>query len=88
MNQRIYLDHNATTPLRAEARAAMLAAMDVVGNPSSVHFEGRGAKAIVERARSQISQAFGLGAHDIVFTSSATESAALALKIADFMRAM
>ena len=80
MNQRIYLDHNATTPLRAEARAAMLAAMDVVGNPSSVHFEGRGAKAIVERARSQISQAFGVGAHDIVFTSSATEAAALALK--------
>ncbi|MEM6342115.1 MAG: aminotransferase, partial [Pseudomonadota bacterium] len=49
--RRIYLDHNATTPLRQEARDAMIAAMDVVGNPSSVHAEGRAAKAIVERAR-------------------------------------
>ncbi|HBM39203.1 MAG TPA: aminotransferase, partial [Sulfitobacter sp.] len=45
---RVYLDHNATTPLRAEARAAMLAAMDVAGNPSSVHAEGRAAKMMVE----------------------------------------
>ena len=44
---RSYLDWNATTPLRAEARAAMLSAMDVVGNPSSVHAEGRAARAIV-----------------------------------------
>lgn len=75
---RIYLDHNATTPLRASARAAMLAAMDVVGNPSSVHAEGRAAKAIVERARAQISDALGAAGADIVFTSSATEAAALA----------
>jgi cysteine desulfurase len=75
---RVYLDHNATTPLRAEARAAMLAAMDVVGNPSSVHAEGRAAKAIVERARGQISDALGAAGADIVFTSSATEAAALA----------
>ena len=75
---RVYLDHNATTPLRAEARAAMIAAMDAVGNPSSVHAEGRMAKAIVERARAQISQALGAAGADIVFTSSATEAAALA----------
>ena len=46
---RVYLDHNATTPLRVQARAAMVAAMDVVGNPSSVHAEGRAAKMLVER---------------------------------------
>jgi len=75
---RIYLDWNATTPLRAEARAAMLAAMDVVGNPSSVHAEGRAAKALVERARGQVAAALGAEGADIVFTSSATEAAALA----------
>ena len=47
---RVYLDWNATAPLRAEARVAMAAAMDVVGNPSSVHAEGRAAKALIERA--------------------------------------
>ncbi len=51
MAHRAYLDWNATTPLRDEARAAMLSAMDVVGNPSSVHAEGRAAKALIERAR-------------------------------------
>ncbi|MFN3664495.1 aminotransferase class V-fold PLP-dependent enzyme, partial [Yoonia sp.] len=76
---RVYLDHNATTPLRAEARAAMLAAMDVAGNPSSVHAEGRAAKAIVERARAQVTEAVGAGEADIVFVSGATEAAALAL---------
>jgi cysteine desulfurase len=75
---RIYLDWNATTPLRAEARAAMMAAMDVVGNPSSVHAEGRAAKAVVERARGQVAAAFGADGADIVFTSGATEAAALA----------
>lgn len=59
---RVYLDHNATTPLRPEAREAMLRAMDVVGNPSSVHAEGRAAKAIVEKARGQISDALGAAA--------------------------
>ena len=76
---RIYLDHNATTPLRAEAKKAMLGAMEVIGNPSSVHREGRAAKAILDRARSQISQAFGVGVDNIIFTSGATEAAALAL---------
>jgi cysteine desulfurase len=75
---RVYLDWNATTPLRPEARAAMIAAMDVVGNPSSVHREGRAAKALMERARGQIASALGADGADIVFTSSATEAAALA----------
>lgn len=76
---RVYLDHNATSPLRAEARAAMLAAMDVVGNPSSVHAEGRAAKGIVEKARLQVAEAVGASGADVVFTSGATEAAALAL---------
>lgn len=77
--RRVYLDHNATAPLRAEARAAMIAAMDVVGNPSSVHGEGRAAKGLIEKARAQVAEAFGAGEADIVFTSGATEAAALAL---------
>lgn len=76
---RIYLDHNATTPLRDEARAAMVSAMDVVGNPSSVHSEGRAAKALVERARAQVAQALGAQSADVVFVSGATEGAALAM---------
>jgi cysteine desulfurase len=75
---RVYLDWNATTPLRAEARLAMIAAMDVVGNPSSVHAEGRAAKALMERARGQIAAALGAEGADIVFTSGATEAASLA----------
>jgi cysteine desulfurase len=77
--ERVYLDHNATAPLRPEARAAMVAAMDVVGNPSSVHAEGRAAKALMERARGQLALALGAQAADIVFVSGATEAAALAL---------
>lgn len=76
---RIYLDWNATAPLRPEAKAAMLAAMEVVGNPSSVHAEGRAAKALIEKARAQVAAALGAEGADIVFTSGATEAAALAL---------
>ena len=77
---RVYLDWNATAPLRPEARDAMIGAMDIIGNPSSVHGEGRAAKAIVERARGQVAAAIGATNSDIVFTSNATEAAALALK--------
>jgi len=77
--KRLYLDHNATTPLRPEARAAMIGAMDVVGNPSSVHGEGRLAKALVERARAQVAAAVGCEPVQVIFTSSATEAAALAV---------
>ncbi len=77
---RIYLDHNATTPIRAEAKAAMIAAMDLAGNPSSVHAEGRAAKGLVETARAQVADAIGASGADIVFVSGATEAAALACK--------
>lgn len=79
MGERLYLDWNATTPLRAEARAAMVAAMDVAGNPSSVHAEGRAAKALMERARAQVAHALGADGADVIFTSGASEAAALAL---------
>ena len=79
MGARVYMDWNATAPLRQEAREAMAAAMDVVGNPSSVHAEGRAAKALVERARAQVAAALGADGADVVFTSGATEAAALAL---------
>lgn len=78
MAERVYLDWNATTPLRPEAKAAMIAAMDLVGNPSSVHAEGRAAKSLMEKARGQIAVALGADGADIVFTSGATEAAALA----------
>ena len=76
---RAYLDWNATTPLRPEARDAMIAAMDCVGNPSSVHGEGRKAKAIVDKAREQVAVATGALNSDIIFTGSATEAATLVL---------
>ncbi len=76
---RVYMDWNATAPLRLEARDAMIAAMDVVGNPSSVHAEGRAAKRIIEKARGQIQDTFGAGSADITFTSGATEAATLVL---------
>lgn len=75
---RLYLDWNATAPLRTEAKAAMAEAMDVVGNPSSVHAEGRAAKSLLEKSRSRIAAALGADGADIVFTSGATEAAALA----------
>ncbi|MBK5934258.1 cysteine desulfurase [Rhodovulum imhoffii] len=75
---RIYLDYNATAPLRPEARAAMVEAMDVVGNPSSVHAEGRAARALMEKARARLAAALGAEGADIIFTSGASEAAALA----------
>ncbi len=80
MNERVYLDWNATAPLRPEAREAMIAAMEVVGNPSSVHSEGRAATGLVERARRQVSALVGCEPSQIVFTGSATEAAALAVR--------
>ncbi len=79
MNTRAYLDWNATAPLRAEARAAMLDVLDVRGNPSSVHAEGRAARQIVERARRQVAEFGGADPADVIFTSSATEANMLAL---------
>ena len=79
MSGRAYLDWNASAPLRPEARIAMVEALDVVGNPSSVHAEGRAARALVERARARLAEALDAQDADIVFTSGATEAAALAL---------
>ena len=76
---RTYLDHNATTPIRPEAREAMIAALDVVGNPSSVHAEGRAAKMLVERARARVAGLVGCKPQQVIFTGSATEAAALAV---------
>lgn len=75
---RVYLDYNATAPLRPEARDAMISALDLVGNPSSVHSEGRAAKGVIERARAQVATALGADGADVIFTSGATEAAALA----------
>ena len=75
---RVYLDWNATTPLREEARDAMLAAMDVLGNPSSVHAEGRAARALIERAREDVGSMVGVDRAEVIFTSGATEAANLA----------
>ena len=76
---REYLDWNATTPLRDEVKAAMVAAMDMAGNPSSVHSEGRAAKMALERAREQVAVALGAEGADVIFTSGATEAAAMVL---------
>jgi cysteine desulfurase len=79
MTDRVYLDWNATTPLRPEARAAMAAAWDISGNPSSVHAEGRQARKLVETARDTIARAVGALPRNVVFTSGGTEANALAL---------
>jgi cysteine desulfurase len=79
MADRIYLDWNATAPLRREAREAMTAAMDLSGNPSSVHAEGRQARKLVEDARAAVAGAVGALARNVIFTSGGTEANALAL---------
>jgi cysteine desulfurase len=79
MSDRVYLDWNATTPLRPEAKAAMAAAWDLSGNPSSVHAEGRHARRLVEQARAAVGEAVGGLARNVVFTSVGTEANALAL---------
>jgi cysteine desulfurase len=79
MPDRVYLDWNATTPLRPEAREAMAAAWDFCGNPSSVHAEGRQARRLVEEARAAVASAVGALPRNVVFTSGGTEANALAL---------
>ncbi|MDA9421262.1 MULTISPECIES: cysteine desulfurase family protein [Bradyrhizobium] len=79
MPTRVYLDWNATTPLRAEARSAMLAAWDLAGNPSSIHAEGREARRLVEEARATLAAAVGALPRNVVFTSAGTEANAMAL---------
>ncbi len=74
MAERVYLDWNATAPLRPQARAAMLAALEGAGNPSSVHGEGRAARRLVEEARAQVAALVGARPAHVVFTSGGSEA--------------
>jgi cysteine desulfurase len=79
MIERTYLDWNATAPLRPEARAAVIAALDELGNPSSVHREGRAVRRLLEQARERVAALVGAEPRNVVFTSGATEANMLAL---------
>ena len=79
MSERFYLDYNATAPLRPEVQAAMVAAFASYGNPSSVHAEGREARAVIEAAREKVAALAGAHPEDVIFTSGGTEANALAL---------
>ena len=79
MAERAYFDWNATAPLRGEARAAMSAALDLTGNASSVHGEGRAARRLIEDARASVARLVGAESKDVIFTSGATEANMLAL---------
>ena len=72
---RTYLDHNASMPLRLAAKAAMIEALDVIGNPSSVHNEGRKVRQMIEGARRDVAALVGADPARLVFTSGATEGA-------------
>src|ERR1043165_2836641 len=76
----IYLDHNATSPLRPEAKAAVLRALDIGGNPSSVHAAGRAARAMIEDAREAVAAFADASPGDVIFTSGGAEANALALR--------
>ncbi len=77
---RVYLDHNASSPLRVEAQEAMRLAMDPsIGNPSSLHAEGRTARGIVERARQQLADLVAVSTSEVVFTSGGSEAIAAAV---------
>jgi cysteine desulfurase len=79
MTDRLYLDHNATSPLRPEARAALTAVLAETGNASSIHAEGRAARARIEAARKAVAALVGADPAAVTFTSGATEAVALAL---------
>jgi len=76
---RVYLDWNASAPLRPQARDALTAALDLAGNPSSVHGEGRAARRVIEQAREGVAALVGADPRNVVFTSGGTEANALAL---------
>lgn len=76
----IYLDHNAITPVRPGAKEAVRLALETFGNPSSVHRAGRDARDVLDLARDRTAAALGARPQDVVFTSGATESAALGLR--------
>ena len=70
----IYLDHNAASPLLPEARAALVAALELTGNPSSVHAHGRALRNVIDTARGQVAALAGAERKQVVFTGSATEA--------------
>src|SRR4051794_21032123 len=74
-----YLDHNATTPVRPEAAAAVADALGLGGNASSVHRAGRGARRLLEAARAEVAALAGAAPEQVVFTSGGTEANHLAL---------
>jgi len=80
----IYLDYNATAPIRPEARDAVLRAFETAGNPSSVHASGRAARDIVETARRQVGELVGVVPGSVTFVSGGTEANALAIGSAAF----
>ncbi len=82
-NTPVYLDWNASAPLRAQARSAMIDALDRVGNPSSIHGFGRAARLVVETARDAVAKLVGAEAAWVVFTSGGSEANALALRGTD-----
>jgi cysteine desulfurase len=79
MAERIYLDWNATAPLRPQARAAAAEALGVCGNPSSVHAEGRAVRRLIEEARESVAALVGAEPRNVVFTSGGTEANVMAL---------
>jgi cysteine desulfurase len=79
VSQRTYLDHNATSPLRPEVAEVMLRTFELPGNASSVHAEGRAARAAIEKAREAVARLVGAKAKNIIFTSGGTEAANLVL---------
>ncbi|MEE4351100.1 MAG: cysteine desulfurase family protein [Pacificimonas sp.] len=87
-DRRVYLDWNATAPMRAEAQAAVTREMERWANPSSVYAEGRAAKGRLEDARDEIATALGLIGAQLVFTSGGTEALALALRGLEGMRVL
>ena len=70
MAEQVYLDWNASAPLRAEARNALAAALELTGNPSSVHGEGRAARVVIEQAREAVAALVGADPRNVTFTSN------------------
>jgi cysteine desulfurase len=72
--KRVYLDHAASTPILPTAKKAMMEAMEIFGNPSSIHHDGRVAKNIIENARTEVAKLINASPDEIIFTSGGTES--------------
>ena len=79
MASRVYLDHNATSPMRPAVADSVASALAQGGNPSSVHAEGRAARIVLERAREAVAALVGAASSDVIFTGGGTEGNATAL---------